>query len=112
MALNQAISDVTMQRPSAELIEMLNKAGVPCGPINRMDEVFADAQVRHLGMAAAVQHGVLGKIEVVNQAVKLSRTPSRIAQPTPEKGEHTEEVLREYGYDDSAIADFRARTII
>ena len=112
VALNQAISDVTVQYPSAELIEMLNKAGVPCGPINRMDEVFADAQVRHLGMAAAVQHGVLGKIEVVNQAVKLGRTPSRIARPTPEKGEHTEEVLREYGYDDGAIADFRARTII
>jgi crotonobetainyl-CoA:carnitine CoA-transferase CaiB-like acyl-CoA transferase len=112
LALNQAISDVTIQHRSAELIEMLNKAGVPCGPINRMDEVFADAQVRHLGMAAAVQHGALGKIEVVNQAVKLGRTPSRIARPTPEKGEHTEEVLREYGYDDGAIADFRARTII
>ncbi len=112
VALNQAISDVTVQRASAELIEMLNKAGVPCGPINRMDEVFADAQVRHLGMAAAVQHGALGKIEVVGQAVKLSRTPSCIAHPTPEKGEHSEEVLREYGYDDRAIADFRARTII
>ena len=112
VALNQAISDVTKQRPSAELIEILNKAGVPCGPINRMDEVFADPQVRHLGMAAPVQHGTLGKIEVVNQAIKLSRTPSQIAHPTPEKGEHTEEVLREYGYDDKSIAEFRARKIV
>ena len=91
---------------------MLNKAGVPCGPINRMDEVFADPQVQHLGMAAAVQHDALGKIEVVNQAVKLSRTPGQIARPTPEKGEHTEEVLREYGYDDRSIAEFRARKIV
>jgi formyl-CoA transferase len=59
-----------------------------------------------------VQHGSLGKIEVVNQAVKLSRTPSQIAHPTPEKGEHTEEVLREYGYDDKSIAEFRARKIV
>lgn len=112
VALNQAISEVTKQRASAELIEILNKAGVPCGPINRMDEVFADPQVRHLGMAAPVQHGSLGKIEVVNQAVRLSRTPSQIAHPTPEKGEHTDEVLREYGYDDKSIAEYRARKIV
>jgi crotonobetainyl-CoA:carnitine CoA-transferase CaiB-like acyl-CoA transferase len=112
VALNQAISDVTKQRASAELIDILNKAGVPCGPINRMDEVFADPQVRHLGMAAPVQHGSLGKIEVVNQAVRLSRTPSQIAHPTPEKGEHTDEILREYGYDDKSIAEFRAGKVV
>jgi crotonobetainyl-CoA:carnitine CoA-transferase CaiB-like acyl-CoA transferase len=112
LALNQAISEITRLRSSEELIAMLNKAGVPCGPINRMDEVFADPQVQHLGMAAAVQHGTLGQIEVVNQAVKLSRTPSHIVHPTPEKGEHTEEVLKEYGYDDKAIAGFRARKIV
>ena len=77
-----------------------------------MDEVFADPQVRHLKMAAPVQHDSLGNIEVVNQAVKLSRTPNRIAQGTPEKGEHTDEILREYGYDDTSIAEFRARNIV
>lgn len=112
LALNQAISDVTKRRSSSDLIATLNKAGVPCGPINRMDEVFADPQVQHLGMAAPVQHGSLGKIEVVNQPVKLSRTPSQVAHPTPEKGEHTREVLKEYGYDDQSIAEFRARKII
>jgi crotonobetainyl-CoA:carnitine CoA-transferase CaiB-like acyl-CoA transferase len=112
IAINQAISVVTRQHSSGDLITLLNKAGVPCGPINRMDEVFADPQVRHLGMAAAVQHATLGKVEVVNQPIKLSRTPSHIVHPTPEKGEHTEEVLREYGYDDKAITDFRARKIV
>jgi crotonobetainyl-CoA:carnitine CoA-transferase CaiB-like acyl-CoA transferase len=112
VALNQAISDVTRQRPSADLIAVLNKAGVPCGPINRMDQVFADPQVQFLGMAAPVQHGTLGTIEVVNQPVKLSRTPSQVVHPTPEKGEHTEEVLKAYGYDDKAIAEFRARKIV
>lgn len=112
VALNQAISEVTRKRTSSDLIAMLNKAGVPCGPINRMDEVFADPQVQHLGMAASVQHETLGKIEVVNQPVKLSRTPSRMTHPTPEKGEHTEEVLKEYGYDDQTISAFRARKIV
>ena len=112
VAINQAISEVTRRSSSSDLIAMLNKAGVPCGQINRMDEVFADPQVQHLGMAAAVQHATLGKVEVVNQAVKLSRTPSHMAHPTPEKGEHTEEVLREYGYNDKAIAAFRARKIV
>src|ERR1700676_2986541 len=112
LALNQAISEVTRLRSSDELIAKLNKAGVPCGPINRMDEVFADPQVQHLGMAAAVQHATLGKVEVVNQPVKLSRTPSHIVHPTPEKGEHTEEVLREDAYDDKAIGGFGAGSVI
>jgi crotonobetainyl-CoA:carnitine CoA-transferase CaiB-like acyl-CoA transferase len=112
LALNEAISEVTKRRSSSDLIAVLNKAGVPCGPINRMDEVFADPQVQHLGMAAPVHHGSLGEITVVNQPVKLSRTPSQIAHPTPEKGEHTEEVLKEYGYDDESIAEFRAQKIV
>jgi crotonobetainyl-CoA:carnitine CoA-transferase CaiB-like acyl-CoA transferase len=111
-AINQIISEVTKQQSSSDLIAQLNKAGVPCGPINRMDEVFADPQVKHLGMAAPVHQESLGDIAVVNQPVKLSRTPSRIAHPTPEKGEHTEEVLREYGYDDKSIAALRARKIV
>src|SRR3979411_931687 len=112
IAINKIISEVTRQHSSGELIAMLNKAGVPCGPINRMDEVFADPQVKHLGMAAPVRHATLGDIEGVNQPVKLSRTPSQIVHPTPEKGEHTEEVLKEYGYEDKAIAGFRASNII
>jgi formyl-CoA transferase len=112
LAINQIISEVTRQQSSSDLIAKLNQAGVPCGPINRMDEVFADPQVKHLGMAAPVHHKTLGDIAVVNQPVKLSRTPSHIAHPTPEKGEHTGEVLKQYGYDDKEIAGLRARRII
>ncbi len=85
-AINQIISEVTKQQSSSELIARLNKAGVPCGPINRMDEVFADPQVQHLGMAAPVHHGALGDIAVVNQPVKLSRTPSQMARRDARKG--------------------------
>ena len=111
-ALNAALNEFTRARSSAEWIERINGAGVPCGPIYKMDEVFADPQVRHLGIAQTVAHPALGEIEVVGQAVTLSRTPSAIRLPTPERGEHTEAVLRELGYDDQAIAGFRARRVI
>jgi crotonobetainyl-CoA:carnitine CoA-transferase CaiB-like acyl-CoA transferase len=111
-ALHEAISEVTARQSSSDLIASLNRAGVPCGPINRIDQVFADPQVQHLGMAAPVRHSSLGEIAVVNQPIKLSRTPSRVARATPEKGEHTEEILKEYGYDNQSIADFRSRKIV
>ncbi len=77
-ALNAAIGEITRHKTSAEWIALLNAAGVPCGPIYKMDEVFADPQVRHLGMAVGVHHKKLGDTQVVNQAVELSRTPSRM----------------------------------
>jgi crotonobetainyl-CoA:carnitine CoA-transferase CaiB-like acyl-CoA transferase len=85
---------------------------VPCGPIYNMDEVFADAQVKHLSMAAPVHHPQLGDIEVVNQAVELSRTPSGVRYPTPAKGEHTDEVLGELGFEAAAIAELRKQRVV
>jgi formyl-CoA transferase len=110
--INEIIGETTKQKSSSEWIEILNTAGVPCGPINKMDEVFCDPQVQHLGMAAAVPHATLGDVHVVNQPVKLSRTPNRMAMPTPEKGEHTGEVLAEYGFGEAEIEEFRRGGIL
>jgi crotonobetainyl-CoA:carnitine CoA-transferase CaiB-like acyl-CoA transferase len=110
--INEIISRTTRQKPSREWIEILNAAGVPSGPINKMDEVFQDRQVQHLGMAAPVPHATLGDVHVVNQPVKLSRTPSRMVKPTPEKGEHTDEVLREYGFGEKDIKELRRGGIV
>ena len=112
IALNVALNETLAARTSAEWIAILNDAGVPCGPIYTMDEVFADAQVRHLGCAAAVTHPVLGEINLLKQMVGLSRTPASMATPTPELGEHTDELLRELGHDDAAIASLRERKVI
>jgi formyl-CoA transferase len=111
-ALNAAMSEITRGKSSAEWIALLNKAGVPCGPINKMDEVFADPQVRHLGMAVPVHRERLGDTELVNQAVVLSRTPSSVRAGAPDKGEHTDEILREFGYDEEAIARLRDSKVI
>jgi crotonobetainyl-CoA:carnitine CoA-transferase CaiB-like acyl-CoA transferase len=110
--LNAAIEAITRIRPSAEWIEILNRAGVPCGPIYRIDEVFADPQVRHIGIARAIESPQRGRQELVGQAVDLSRTPWELRRPTPEKGEHTDAVLTALGYDAAAIAGLRARGAI
>jgi formyl-CoA transferase len=111
-ALNAEIANALAARTSDEWIAILNQAGVPSGPIYTMDRVFADPQVRHLGVAQAVRHPMLGEIELVAQAARLSRTPPSIAAPTPEPGEHTDEILRGLGYGEAAIADLRARRIV
>ncbi|MFL6652572.1 MAG: CaiB/BaiF CoA transferase family protein [Sulfurifustaceae bacterium] len=110
--LNRELAAITMTRPTAEWVATLNEAGVPCGPIFTIDQVFADPQVRHLGIAQTVQHAKLGPIQIVGQPVRLSRTPSRVRSASPDKGEHTDEILRELGYDAAAIAELRAKKII
>jgi crotonobetainyl-CoA:carnitine CoA-transferase CaiB-like acyl-CoA transferase len=111
-SLNAEMNRALAARTTAEWVEILNQAGVPCGAINTMDKVFADPQVQHLQAAAEVSHPTLGKMKLINQAIKLSRTPARLASATPERGEHTDEVLRELGYDKAGIARLRKNKVI
>ena len=111
-ALNAAIEKQLVRKTTAEWTEILNRASIPSGPIYRMDQVFADPQVKHLGVAVEVESPKLGKYKIINQPVKLSRTPAKLVAATPERGAHTDEVLREAGFDDAAIADLRKQGII
>lgn len=107
-ALADEMNAVLASRPSLEWVESLNAAGVPCGPIHAMDEVFADAQVRHLNAAVAVEHPTLGTLNILNQAIKLSRTPGAVVTATPERGEHSDEILGEIGLSAAQVAELRA----
>src|SRR3981081_3977414 len=110
--LNAILNEVFASGSSGEWVELLNKAGVPCGPIYKMNEVFADPQVRHLQATSEVSHPRLGKFKVLSQAITLSRTPAKVATATPEIGEHTEEILQEIGYNASEISSLRSKGAI
>jgi len=109
--INAALSDILRTRTTAEWVEIINKAGVPCGPIYTMDQVFADPQVQHLGIVQSVEHPKLGEQMLVGQAVTLSRTPSSLRTATPDKGEHTAAILGELGYDAAAVDDLAQRGV-
>ena len=111
-ALNAEIDKRLATFSSAELVEKLNKAGVPAGPIYKMDEMFADPQVQHLKMAYPVKHPKLGEQKVIGQAINMSRTRVENWTATPEQGEHTDSILKEFGYDAGAIDGFRKKGIV
>ena len=106
-ALNAEIDTYITGRTSAEWIERLNQAGVPCGPIYAIDQMFVDPQVEHLRMAQSVTKKDKSKMRLVAQPVTLSRTPSRLAARPPELGEHTNAVLKEFGFSARDIAALR-----
>jgi crotonobetainyl-CoA:carnitine CoA-transferase CaiB-like acyl-CoA transferase len=110
--LNAEIEGITRGRTSAEWIERLNAAGVPCGPIYRMNEVFADPQVQHIGIAREIRHPQRGSQQLVGQAVELSRTPWSLRVSTPEKGDSTDSVLGGLGFDSAAIAKLRSDGVV
>ena len=110
--MNRVISAVTKTNTSQHWIDLLNKVGCPAGPINSMDQVFADPQVKHLEMAVDVDHPRLGTFGVVNQAIKMSRTPSEVRTATPDQGEHTDAVLSELGYDSETIESLHKNGVV
>jgi formyl-CoA transferase len=112
-ALAEEINAALRRNTSDHWIALFNEAGVPSGPINSIDQVFADPQVQHLGMAQTVHSDALGRdLTLVGQPVALSDMPSRVTVASPAQGEHTEEILREAGYGAEEIAGLRERGTI
>jgi len=111
-ALHKVIGERLLTRNSAEWIEILNKAGVACGPIYNMKQVFEDPQVQALGMAQPVTHPKLGEIRLVGQGVTLMRTPPSLRSAAPDRGEHTREILGEYGVEAETIEKLKQQGVI
>ena len=110
--LNNLIEEVTTSKTSDEWVEKLEKVGVPCGPINSIDKVFSDPQVKHLGIAQSVDTIPFGQTELVGQPFNLSRSPSIMKQRPPEKGEHNADVLLDLGFSNEELDEFKSKNII
>ena len=112
IALNAAISEVTKTKPSSYWMEILEAAGIPCGPIYSIDQVFADPQVKHLGIATPTTHPQRGATDLVNSPLNLSDVPKGVRYVAPPGGEHTDEVLLSVGYSADEIASMREKGVI
>jgi crotonobetainyl-CoA:carnitine CoA-transferase CaiB-like acyl-CoA transferase len=106
------LAPVFAEKTTTEWVEALESVGVPAGPIYMMDEVFADPQVRHSGIATPIHHPERGETKLVGQPVKLSRTPASIYVSAPDAGEHSGTILNDLGLSAGEIADLRARDVI
>ena len=110
--LNAEIASIVAGKTSAEWVEELTQAGVPCGPIYTIDEMFDDPQVQHLGIAQPLMTEPFGETRAVGQPFALSRTPSSMAASPPLRGQHTEELLDELGIDAAAYADLQKKSVV
>jgi formyl-CoA transferase len=110
--LNGEIGAYTAKQPTDHWVELLNQAGIPCGPVYTIDQTFADPQVEHLGLATAVRHPDLGEIDIVRNAVNLTRTPAEISRAAPDRGQHTDEILGEIGLDATQVGSLRAAGVV
>jgi crotonobetainyl-CoA:carnitine CoA-transferase CaiB-like acyl-CoA transferase len=110
--MNEELDKILVRRTSREWIEILNKAGVPSGPILNIKEVFENEQVRHLQMAQPVHHPERGDMLVQALPVVLSRTPGAVRMPAPIQGEHTDQLLAELGYTAEEMAGLRKDAVV
>ena len=100
------------KKSSEDWIDILNEAGVPCGPIYKMDEMWADPHVQHLSMTRQVDHRELGTYDIVRNATSLSGSPDVPYRPSPERGQHTREILLEFGFTESEIEAMKKEDVV
>ena len=117
--LNGLIAERMSARTTAEWIDVMTAHGVPVGPVNTVDQTFADPQVQHLGLVEAVRHATLGELGLLRNAVTMAGAggdvlngTATVRTPSPDQGEHAADILAELGLDAARIAELRARGVI
>lgn len=110
--LNQLLESILTTRPVSEWVERLNRAGVACGPIYRLDQVFEDPQVTHLGLVHELAHPARGVVRMLGLPITLHRTPAKVTRAAPLSGEHTREILESLGYSAHVIDALVAEGVV
>ena len=110
--LSTALKEIFRQGERDDWIRRLREKDVPCAPLNTLDEVFQDPQVREYGFPVEVEHPRMGKVQLIGSAIDLSRTPPKIKTAPPMLGEHSDQILRELGFDENAIGKLRENGVL
>jgi crotonobetainyl-CoA:carnitine CoA-transferase CaiB-like acyl-CoA transferase len=112
-ALTQALETISQERTIDDWTQTMQKANVPCGPINTLDRVFADPQVQERQLRVNLPHARYGSVPSVANPIRLSQTPIRYEQAPPELGQHNQEVLREWlGLEESRWLELQRQGIV
>jgi crotonobetainyl-CoA:carnitine CoA-transferase CaiB-like acyl-CoA transferase len=110
--LSGLLREIFQTKPRAHWLELLEAHDVPAAPLMTLDEVFADPQVRHLGMEVELRHPKMGSVRLAGSGIRLSETPVRIAEAPPLLGEHTGEILGEVGLSREEVAALRQKGVL
>jgi crotonobetainyl-CoA:carnitine CoA-transferase CaiB-like acyl-CoA transferase len=108
----ERLARVIRTRTMQEWLDILNEAGVPCGPIYTVDQVFQDPQVRARDMLVDIEHPACGTVKVCGHPLKYSETPAVVIEPPPLLGQHNDELLGQLGFSAEEIAAFRENEVI
>ncbi|HLL49543.1 MAG TPA: CoA transferase, partial [Thermomicrobiales bacterium] len=112
LVLQELINEKLQARTVDEWEQFLNDAGIPAGPVNRMDSALDHPQTRHREMVVERQHPVLGTVSLLGMPVKFSETPGAVHRIPPELGEHSDEILREIGLEDGEVRRLREQGVV
>lgn len=110
--LSGLLSEIFKTGPRDHWLGLLEKHDVPAAPLMTLDEVFADPQVRHLGMEMELRHPKMGPVRLAGSGIRLSETPVRMEQAPPLLGEHTGDILEEAGLSREEIEALRQKGVI
>ena len=110
--LSEGLQEIFKGGQREEWLRQLIANDVPAAPLNTLDEVFADPQVREYGFPQVVTHPKMGEIKMVGNAVDMSRTPPTMDRPPPVLGEHVDDILSSLGYDAGVIATLRSKGVL